>query len=289
MLFNIEILVTIFTAFIALTDSYVANNRYRHRTTNQNHAQFSSLSSKVKYVPHPEHSRLFNDINVNDKEPAATNGNEPYNVFTDLRNRLKGTSIYLVGMMGSGKTSVGNELAKQMTYRFLDTDQISEFMIEMPISEFFNQGKEEEFRKVEYQVLMELSQYMRVIISTGGGVVLKNENWGMLRHGIVIFMDFSPENIYNRLKSNPEELQKRPLLRSEDPLAKLTELYKDRYEKYMQADVRVEVNPESSVEQVALSVAQGIISFIDANPPMWQEWKRKRDSVAVETAARVSE
>ena len=56
-------------------------------------------------------------------------------------------------------------------------------MIEMPISEYFNQGKEDEFRQVEYYVLMELSQYMRVVVSTGGGIVLKNENWGLLRHG----------------------------------------------------------------------------------------------------------
>jgi shikimate kinase len=212
-----------------------------------------------------------------------------YNVFNDLRSKLKGTSIYLVGMMGSGKTSVGNELAQQMGYRFLDTDHIAEYMIEMPISEFFNQGNEDEFRKVEYQVLMELSQYMRVIVSTGGGIVLKNENWGLLRHGIVIFLDLSPENIYNRLKTNPIEMQRRPLLQSADPLEKLTELHKIRYEKYMQSDVRIEVNPHASVKQVAVDTAEGIVAFINNNPPTWQEWKRKRDATAVEAAARVSE
>ena len=271
-------LTTIISLHILYCDSYVINN---HRIKPR---QLLSYSSKYSQS-HLKHTyfRLYNENNLD-----STESEQPYNIFNDLRNKLKGTSIYLVGMMGSGKTSVGNEIAQQMGYRFLDTDQIAEFMIEMPISEFFAQGKETEFRQVEYQVLMELSQYMRVIVSTGGGIVLKNENWGLLRHGIVIFLDLSPENIYNRLKSNSAELEKRPLLQSADPLEKLTDLYNTRLEKYMQSDVRIEVNPTASVKQVAVDVAEGIVHFINENPPMWQEWKRKRDSTAVEAAARVS-
>ena len=104
--------------------------------------------------------------------PPATDDND------DLRQKLKGTSIYFVGMMGSGKSTVGKIIADKLGYRFLDTDEVAEYMIEMPISDFFAQGKVEQFRDVEYQVLMELAQYTRVVISTGGGIVERNMNWG---------------------------------------------------------------------------------------------------------------
>ena len=95
----------------------------------------------------------------------------------ELVNELKGTCIFLVGLMGSGKTAVGSEIARKLGYRFIDTDEIAEYMIEMPIADFFAEGKEEDFRTLEKQILNEMSQYIRVVISTGGGVVMKNENW----------------------------------------------------------------------------------------------------------------
>lgn len=69
---------------------------------------------------------------------------------------------------------------------------------------------------------MEMSQYTRLSLATGGGIVEKNENWGMLRHGIVVHLHMTPEDIYERLKAAGEdEVKKRPLLASSDPLAKL--------------------------------------------------------------------
>jgi shikimate kinase len=81
-------------------------------------------------------------------------------------------------MMGCGKSTIGNIFANKLGYRFLDTDEIAEYMIEMPISDFFNQGREDEFRQLESEILMQMVQYTRVVISTGGGIVMKNENWG---------------------------------------------------------------------------------------------------------------
>jgi shikimate kinase len=106
----------------------------------------------------------------------------------------------------------GDAFARKMGYRFLDTDEIAEFMIEMPISQFFQEGREQEFRQLEYDILMDLAQYTRVTVATGGGIVMKNENWGMLRHGIVVYVDMPVEDIYNRLISNPDQIAKRPLL-----------------------------------------------------------------------------
>ena len=80
--------------------------------------------------------------------------------------------------MGCGKSTIGNIFANKLGYRFLDTDEIAEYMIEMPISDFFNQGRENEFRQLESEILMQMVQYTRVVVSTGGGIVMKNENWG---------------------------------------------------------------------------------------------------------------
>ena len=104
-----------------------------------------------------------------------------------------------------------------MGYRYIDTDEVVEYMIEMPISEFFAQEDgEKEFRDVEHKVLMELAQYTRTVISTGGGIVESNENWVSYITGCRKFLDASPTNIFARLSENPEEIAKRPLLQGGD-------------------------------------------------------------------------
>jgi shikimate kinase len=192
-------------------------------------------------------------------------------------------------MMGCGKSTLGDSFAKKMGYRFLDTDEIAEYMIEMPIADYFAQGRVDEFRQLEYQILMEMSQYTRVVVSTGGGIVLRNDNWGMLRHGIVVYVDMDPEVIYDRLRADPAQIAKRPLLREADPLAKLKELSAERRDKYLQADVHVVVPKEPRTpEELAETTAQAILDFIADNPPLWESWKKKRDNFAVEAAGRVS-
>jgi shikimate kinase len=212
---------------------------------------------------------------------------EASRTFDEVRTKLKSTCVYFIGMMGSGKTSVGEEFAKLINYRFMDTDGIAELMIEMPISQYFSSGKEQEFRELESQILMELVQYTRLVVSTGGGCVMRNENWGYLRHGIVVYLDLPVIDIYNRLQARPEEISKRPLLRDADPLTKLTEIYEKRKDRYALADISVTVSPESKPSEIAYNVAEAILNFIKSNPPMWQEWERKRDAMAIEAAARV--
>ena len=91
-----------------------------------------------------------------------------------LGPRLKGSSVYLVGMMGSGKSSVGNVLAKRMgTYSFLDTDGIIENVTGMTIPAIFEAEGEEGFRSVEGQVLDSVHAYVRCVVSTGGGIVCR--------------------------------------------------------------------------------------------------------------------
>lgn len=208
-------------------------------------------------------------------------------IFEQLKVKLKGTCVYFIGMMGSGKSTLGSAFANKMGYRFLDTDEIAEFMVEMPLSDYFAQGKVDEFRELEYQVLMELAQYTRVVVATGGGIVMKQENWGLLRHGIVVYVDMPVEDIYERLKADPSQIAKRPLLQGDDPLDKLRKLSAERQDKYIQADVHLRIPAvPMTPDQLADLTAKTMLEFIAANPPLWESWKKQRDETAVEAAAR---
>jgi shikimate kinase len=159
-------------------------------------------------------------------------------------------------------------------------------MIEMPIATYFAQSEENiaSFRQLEQQILQELAQYTRVVISTGGGIVERNENWGYLRHGIVVWINMLPEEIYERLRAKPEEIAKRPLLKGDNPLGKLQELHEKRLDKYQQADITVDVARDATPEQLAELVAVKILTFIKANPPLWKTWSQKRSENALEAA-----
>ena len=215
---------------------------------------------------------------ANDNTAAATD-NASLDVFQQLKEKLRGTCVYFVGMMGSGKTTLGRAFSEKMEYRFLDTDEIAEYMIEMPISAFFAEGKVDEFRELENKILTEVSQYTRVVVATGGGIVIKQENWGLLRHGIVVYVDMPVEDIYQRLAADPDQIAKRPLLQEADPLEKLRKLSAERQDKYAQADVHFRPNGQipHSPEELASMCAQSILDFIANNPPLWESWKKKRD------------
>ena len=204
--------------------------------------------------------------------------------WEQLRATLRGTNVYFIGMMGSGKSTVGKAFANELGYRFLDTDEAAEFMIEpVTIAEFFAAGNESQFRDIEYQVLMEMSQYTRLVLATGGGIVERNDNWGLLHHGVVVFLDLSPTDIFNRLSADPAQVAKRPLLAGppNTVLAKLQELSDRRIDRYAQADVRVTVPVTAGVEEVSSLVRDAILRHVADNPPKWLEWKKKRDAAMI--------
>jgi shikimate kinase len=107
----------------------------------------------------------------------------------NLIERLKGLNLYLVGMMGAGKSSTGAALAQGLGYQFFDTDSVLEAAAAQTIPEIFAQQGEAAFRQLETQVLAELSAYQRLVIATGGGIVSRPENWSYLHHGIVVWLD----------------------------------------------------------------------------------------------------
>lgn len=149
--------------------------------------------------------------------------------------------------MGSGKTTVGQLLAAELNYRFFDTDAVIEQVTGLPIRELFAQSGEAEFRQLESQVLAELAPYTRLAIATGGGSILKRENWGYLRHGIVVWLDVPVEQLQVRLQTDDT----RPLLQDVNLAAKLQALLEERQPLYAQADVRVSYQTEETPEQLA--------------------------------------
>lgn len=173
-------------------------------------------------------------------------------------NLLKGVNLYLIGMMGAGKTTIGRLLAKQLNYRFFDTDAIVEQTTEKPVSALFAELGEDSFRQIETQVLGELSAYTKLVIATGGGIVLQPSNWSYLHHGLVVWLDVPLDELYTRIQGNTN----RPLLQTPDPQRTLQQILEQRSPLYAQADVRVAVSAGEPPRRVAQRVLDEIRTAI---------------------------
>ena len=171
-----------------------------------------------------------------------------------LKQRLAGRSLYLVGMMGSGKTSTGRPLAERLGYGFVDADAVIEQAAGCGIPEIFNRDGEAGFRSLESQVLSAISQRHSLVVATGGGVVTQPENWGLLHSGIVIWLDVVPDQLLQRLNADSTE---RPLLQTADPEAALNALLNERRPLYAEADLSVVIN-----EETPETVADGILQLL---------------------------
>jgi len=125
-------------------------------------------------------------------------------------------------MPGSGKSTVGRQLARRLDFPFHDSDHVIEQRIGCSIREFFEREGEDAFRDVEESVLHDLTGTDRGVLSTGGGAVLREANRRRLHDaGQVVYLRSSPEELYRRLRHDTV----RPLLQVEDPLARLREMY----------------------------------------------------------------
>ena len=158
-----------------------------------------------------------------------------------LKQRLGGRSLYLVGMMGSGKTSTGRPLAERLGYGFVDADAVIEQAAGCTIPEIFEQDGESGFRAIETQVLNAISQRHSLVVATGGGVVTQSANWGLLHSGIVIWLDVDREQLLKRLRADTTA---RPLLQRPDPEAALDALLNERRPLYAEADLTVVIDEE---------------------------------------------
>ena len=153
------------------------------------------------------------------------------------RENKSSPNIVLVGFMGTGKTSIGKRLATRLRMRYMDTDDIIERDSGRCISDIFSEDGEETFRELESKAVRKVSKLNNHIISTGGGVVLKEANMVALkRNGIIFCLTATPEEIYRRVQHQSH----RPLLQTPDPLAKIKLMLEDRQPYYAKADYTVE-------------------------------------------------
>lgn len=158
--------------------------------------------------------------------------------------------IVLLGMMGSGKSTVGRALAMRLNVPFRDTDQLLEYRLGRHIPQIFQLYGEDAFRSHETSVLRGLEP-LDSVTATGGGIVLREENWPELRRlGTTVFLNAYPEVLIKRLDQSS---RKRPLLAQDDWESKLRELLAKRLPLYQQADITVDVKDEeieSVVEEI---------------------------------------
>lgn len=139
--------------------------------------------------------------------------------------------ISLIGLPGSGKSTVGHQLARRLQVPFFDSDRLIEQRLGCSIREFFELEGESRFRDIEASVIDELTQQSDGVISTGGGAVLRPENRAYLRQRTrVVYLNSSPDELFRRLRHD----KNRPLLQVADPLGRLRDLHQQRHPLYLE-------------------------------------------------------
>lgn len=156
------------------------------------------------------------------------------------------SNIYLVGMPGAGKTTIGRQLARRLQRRFVDVDHEIETRTGVRIPVIFDIEGEQGFRDRESRTLTELAAETDLVVATGGGAVLRRENRELLSRsgGVVVYLEASPATIFERTSRDGN----RPLLQVADPRAKVDELFRVRDPLYREvADIVIPVAENGGV------------------------------------------
>ena len=155
-------------------------------------------------------------------------------------------SIAIIGHMGSGKTLIGKLIAKELNYRFFDSDKIIEKNTQKSIKNIFLDEGEAQFRKIEEKTIINLKNERKIVMSLGGGSILSSATRKLLKsHFITVFLDTDFEILQQRLKKS----YKRPLLINENILQKLKKLDNIRRKYYLLADIKINncENPANTI------------------------------------------
>jgi shikimate kinase len=163
--------------------------------------------------------------------------------------------IALIGLPGSGKSTVGRQLARRLDLPFIDSDPEIERRIGCTIREYFEREGEESFRDAEEATIAEITRNAhQAVLSTGGGTVLRQNNRELLRaSGYVVYLRSSPEEVFKRLRND----RNRPLLQVSDPLQRLRDLFAVRDPLYREtAHFVIEIGRPSVATLVNMIVMQ---------------------------------
>ncbi|WP_026240934.1 shikimate kinase [Thiobacillus thioparus] len=176
----------------------------------------------------------------------------------------KRDNLYLVGLMGAGKTTVGRLLAKHYGCPFYDSDHEIEARTGVKIPVIFEIEGEAGFRKREEAAIAELTGLSGIVLATGGGAVLSAANRDNLKkNGVVIYLRGMPEHLYERTRHD----RNRPLLQTDNPLARLRELFKQRDPLYREvADIVVDTGRQSVAGMIR--VLYGKLDLLKSGLPL---------------------
>ena len=181
-------------------------------------------------------------------------------MFGLTRIELMVDRVILIGLSGTGKSSLAPLVAREIGYSWMDTDQEVTERFGKPIPEIFEEFGESTFRTVEQEALRSACGRNQIVIATGGGAVLDEANWSLMRPGaVIIHLRASTEEIVNRLQTaeekDPDDV--RPLLAGDDPEQRLVDLWSRRKPLYDRADIEIETDgktPEAIVDEIVGSV-----------------------------------
>lgn len=164
--------------------------------------------------------------------------------------------IFLIGPMGSGKSTIGKVLSEKLEYDFYDTDKLVEKVVGKKIKEIFEQNGEQYFRLKESEELDKTRKLKNAVIATGGGIIENEKNRLFLKEEKkVIFLDSSIERQYDRTK----ESQKRPLLNNGDSMKILKNLYQKRLSFYLEVS-KLKISMDNLAEG---KIFEKILDFLD--------------------------
>lgn len=159
--------------------------------------------------------------------------------------------VYLLGMMGSGKSTIGKLMADAWKIESIDTDEVITHTAKKSIKDIFSEYGQSYFRQLEEQVVSRTAVMDNVVVSTGGGVVLSEKNWKAMRNGLTIFLDVPVIELARRVAIDTKNY--RPLLTS-DVHHELQKIHDSRMPKYRLADITIKVpigcKPEALAETI---------------------------------------
>ncbi len=176
--------------------------------------------------------------------------------------------IFLIGYMGCGKTNFGKYLSKKINFNYIDLDSLFEKKYHISIEKFFAEKDQNEFRKIEHQLLIDTLSYDNVVISTGGGTPCFYDNMEIIKNnGVSIYIKMSTDGLFNRLINSQN---KRPLLKKmtkKELKNFIKKQLKEREQYYFQADYTIDGTISKSrneriVNLIKHNVAQGYKQII---------------------------